>query len=37
MSEMLEIDYLYVTNWSLWLDVKTLLRTFRHVTRGANV
>jgi exopolysaccharide biosynthesis polyprenyl glycosylphosphotransferase len=37
MSEMLEIDYLYVTNWSLWLDVKTLLRTFRHVARGANV
>ena len=27
MSEMVSLDYLYVTNWSLWLDVKLLLRT----------
>jgi exopolysaccharide biosynthesis polyprenyl glycosylphosphotransferase len=27
LNEMVEIDYLYGANWSLWLDVKTLLRT----------
>jgi exopolysaccharide biosynthesis polyprenyl glycosylphosphotransferase len=26
-SEMVKLDYLYVTNWSLWWDVKLLLRT----------
>jgi exopolysaccharide biosynthesis polyprenyl glycosylphosphotransferase len=36
MQEMVGIDYLYVANWSLWLDLKLLLRTIRHVTRGAN-
>ncbi|MFL5862887.1 MAG: exopolysaccharide biosynthesis polyprenyl glycosylphosphotransferase [Solirubrobacteraceae bacterium] len=36
MQEMVGIDYLYVTNWSLWLDLKLLLRTARHVARGAN-
>ena len=36
MQEMVAIDYLYVANWSLWLDLKVLLRTVRHVTRGGN-
>jgi exopolysaccharide biosynthesis polyprenyl glycosylphosphotransferase len=36
MNEMVGIDYLYVANWSLWLDVKLLLRTVRHVARGGN-
>ena len=27
MQEMVQIDYLYGANWSLWLDVKILLRT----------
>jgi exopolysaccharide biosynthesis polyprenyl glycosylphosphotransferase len=27
MNEMVKIDYLYGANWSLWLDVKILLRT----------
>jgi exopolysaccharide biosynthesis polyprenyl glycosylphosphotransferase len=27
MSEMVKIDYLYGANWSLWLDIKILLRT----------
>jgi exopolysaccharide biosynthesis polyprenyl glycosylphosphotransferase len=27
MGEMVKIDYLYVANWSLWADVKLLLRT----------
>jgi exopolysaccharide biosynthesis polyprenyl glycosylphosphotransferase len=37
MREMIGIDYLYVANWSLWQDVKLLLRTGRHVFRGGNV
>jgi exopolysaccharide biosynthesis polyprenyl glycosylphosphotransferase len=28
LREMVAIDYLYVANWSLWGDVKVLLRTF---------
>ena len=27
LSEMVAIDYLYIANWSLWTDVKILLRT----------
>jgi exopolysaccharide biosynthesis polyprenyl glycosylphosphotransferase len=27
LAEMVKIDYLYGANWSLWLDVKLLLRT----------
>jgi lipopolysaccharide/colanic/teichoic acid biosynthesis glycosyltransferase len=26
-DEMVKLDYLYVTNWSLWWDMKLLLRT----------
>jgi lipopolysaccharide/colanic/teichoic acid biosynthesis glycosyltransferase len=26
-DEMVKLDYLYVNNWSLWWDVKILLRT----------
>jgi exopolysaccharide biosynthesis polyprenyl glycosylphosphotransferase len=37
MQEMVAIDYLYVSNWSLWLDLKLLLRTVRHVLRRGNV
>ena len=31
MEEMVGIDYLYVANWSLWIDVKILLRTVPYV------
>jgi exopolysaccharide biosynthesis polyprenyl glycosylphosphotransferase len=31
MRDMVTIDYLYRVNWSLWLDVKILLRTVPHV------
>ncbi|MBA2517818.1 MAG: sugar transferase [Solirubrobacterales bacterium] len=31
MHEMIGIDYLYVANWSLWNDVKIILRTIPHV------
>jgi lipopolysaccharide/colanic/teichoic acid biosynthesis glycosyltransferase len=28
---MVKIDYLYGANWSLWLDVKILMRTVSFV------
>jgi len=31
MPEMVKIDYLYVAGWSLWSDVKLLLRTAPHM------
>jgi exopolysaccharide biosynthesis polyprenyl glycosylphosphotransferase len=34
MREMITLDYLYAGNWSLWTDVKILLRTVLHVVRG---
>jgi exopolysaccharide biosynthesis polyprenyl glycosylphosphotransferase len=37
MQEMVGIDYLYVATWSLWQDLKLLLRTARHVVRSGNV
>jgi exopolysaccharide biosynthesis polyprenyl glycosylphosphotransferase len=37
LHEMVEIDYLYVASWSLWQDVKILLRTAGHVVRRGNV
>lgn len=34
MHEMVKIDYIYGANWSVWLDVKILLRTLPYmVTR----
>ena len=33
-EEMVNLDYLYVTNWSLWGDIKLLIRTLPIVTRG---
>jgi exopolysaccharide biosynthesis polyprenyl glycosylphosphotransferase len=34
LHEMVAIDYLYVANWSLWSDLKILLRTVNHVVGG---
>ena len=31
LSEMVRLDYLYVSSWSLWNDVRILLRTVPHV------
>jgi exopolysaccharide biosynthesis polyprenyl glycosylphosphotransferase len=31
LSEMVKTDYLYAADWSLWTDVKILVRTFAHV------
>jgi exopolysaccharide biosynthesis polyprenyl glycosylphosphotransferase len=33
-EEMVKLDYLYGANWSLWLDVKILLRTIPYVLNG---
>ena len=37
-EEMVKLDYAYVTNWSLWMDLRLLLRTLPAVLRrhGAN-
>jgi exopolysaccharide biosynthesis polyprenyl glycosylphosphotransferase len=37
-DEMVKLDYLYVTNWSLWTDVRLILKTLPAVLtrRGAN-
>ena len=37
-EEMVKLDYLYVTNWSLWQDIRLLLHTLPAITsrRGAN-
>ena len=34
LRDMVTLDYLYAGNWSLWTDVKILLRTALHVVRG---
>jgi exopolysaccharide biosynthesis polyprenyl glycosylphosphotransferase len=34
LHEMVAIDYLYVANWSLWTDLKCLLRTVPYVLRA---
>jgi lipopolysaccharide/colanic/teichoic acid biosynthesis glycosyltransferase len=35
---MVKLDYLYVVNWSLWNDVRLILRTLPALftARGAN-
>jgi exopolysaccharide biosynthesis polyprenyl glycosylphosphotransferase len=33
LDEMIVIDYLYIANWTLWADVKLLLRTALYVLR----
>jgi lipopolysaccharide/colanic/teichoic acid biosynthesis glycosyltransferase len=37
LGEMVAIDYLYVANWSLWTDIKILLRTVPHVLARGGV
>jgi lipopolysaccharide/colanic/teichoic acid biosynthesis glycosyltransferase len=34
MHEMMKLDYVYVANWSLWSDIKILLRTLGVVVAG---
>jgi len=33
MGDMVKIDYLYGANWSIWLDLKILMRTVPYVLR----
>jgi exopolysaccharide biosynthesis polyprenyl glycosylphosphotransferase len=37
MNEMVKIDYLYGANWSLWMDLKILLRTIPYVLRRRGI
>ncbi|MGH2869805.1 MAG: sugar transferase [Solirubrobacteraceae bacterium] len=37
MQEMVKIDYLYGANWSIWLDIKILLRTVPYVLRQRGI
>jgi lipopolysaccharide/colanic/teichoic acid biosynthesis glycosyltransferase len=32
LDEMVTLDYLYVAHWSLWNDVKIMLRTIGTIT-----
>jgi exopolysaccharide biosynthesis polyprenyl glycosylphosphotransferase len=35
-EDMIEIDYRYAADWTLWSDVRILLRTVMHVVRQSN-
>jgi exopolysaccharide biosynthesis polyprenyl glycosylphosphotransferase len=37
LHEMVKIDYLYVTTWSFWTDIKILVRTVPYVLRGGGL
>lgn len=37
LQEMVKIDYVYIANWSLWRDVKILIRTAQHVLRRSGM
>lgn len=37
LQEMVSIDYFYASSWSLWLDLKIMLRTVGHVAHRGNV
>jgi len=36
-TEMVKLDYIYVTNWSLWTDVRLILRTLPAILTGRGV
>ena len=33
-EEMVQLDYMYVTNWSVWWDIRLLLQTIPGVLTG---
>ena len=37
LAEMVKLDYLYVAGWSLWTDVKILLRTVPHILASRGI
>ena len=36
LTEMVKTDYLYAITWSLWLDIKIMLRTASHIRARRN-
>jgi lipopolysaccharide/colanic/teichoic acid biosynthesis glycosyltransferase len=34
LSEMVKIDYLYIANWSVWVDFKIIIQTVAFLLRG---
>ena len=36
-DEMVKLDYIYVTNWSVWMDMRLLMRTLPAVFRSRGV
>lgn len=36
-EEMIKLDYIYVANWSLWMDIRLLMRTLPAVVRQRGV
>ena len=36
LRRRIELDLYYIENWSLWLDLRILLRTFKEVLRATN-
>ena len=37
LSEMVKLDYAYISSWSLWADVVILSKTLRFVVRGSGL
>jgi exopolysaccharide biosynthesis polyprenyl glycosylphosphotransferase len=37
LEEMARLDYLYLSNWTLWNDIRLLLRTVRFVVGGRGI
>jgi exopolysaccharide biosynthesis polyprenyl glycosylphosphotransferase len=37
LAEMVKVDYLYAANWSLWNDIKILMRTMAHIVAQRGV
>ena len=36
MQEMVKLDYIYGANWSIWLDLKVLIRTVPYVSAASS-
>ena len=37
LAEMIQLDDVYLANWSIWVDLKMLAQTFLHVFRRRGV
>ena len=36
-EEMVKLDYIYIANWSIWMDIRLVLRTLPAVLRQRGV